>query len=256
MEALPGCYWDTSSPYRYVRADYASGTLRLIAGGEDHRTGQAEENTAARYTSLERWLAALAPGSTVTHRWSGQVIETSDGLPLIGNVGNRQFIATGFAGNGMTFGTLAAMMVRDAIIGETNPWSELFGPDRSAIAHKPWDYVRQNATYPYYLVRDRLVGAERRSLRAIRPGEGQLVEVDGDIVAAFRGTDGTLTSLSSTCSHMGCRVTWNAAERTWDCPCHGSRFNTTGEVLAGPAASPLKRLNPAGRRGVPAFSHP
>jgi glycine/D-amino acid oxidase-like deaminating enzyme/nitrite reductase/ring-hydroxylating ferredoxin subunit len=252
---LPGCYWDTSSPYRYVRADYASGTLRLIAGGEDHRTGQAEGDTTAMFTALERWIAALAPGSTVTHRWSGQVIESSDGLPLIGFVGNRQFIATGFAGNGMTFGTLAAMMARDAITSGTNPWSELFGPDRSVLAHKPWDYVRQNAAYPYYLVRDRLVGAERRSLSAVRRGEGQLVEVDGEIVAAFRDERGTLTPLSSTCTHMGCRVQWNAADRTWDCPCHGSRFTTAGDVLAGPAESPLTRLNPAGRGREPVAPH-
>ena len=124
------------------------------------------------------------------------------------------------------------------------------------IAHKPWDYVRQNATYPYYLLRDRLVGAEHRSLRAIRREEGQLVEVDGEIVAAFRDADGTLTPLSSTCTHMGCRVTWNAAEQSWDCPCHGSRFSTTGEVLAGPASSPLKRLDPAQRKETPAASRP
>ena len=148
----------------------------------------------------------------------------------------------------MTFGTLAAMMVRDAVTGAVNPWAELFGPDRSALAHKPWDYVRQNASYPYYLVRDRLVGGERRSLAAIRRGQGQVVEVNGEAVAAFRDADGVLTTLSSACTHMGCRVSWNGAEQTWDCPCHGSRFTSAGEVLAGPAEAPLAGVTPPARK--------
>ena len=236
-DGLLGCYWDTASPYRYVRVDRNGSGLRVIAGGEDHKTGQVED-TRDSFAALERWATPLADGS-IRHRWSGQVIETNDKLPLIGEVSDKQFIGTGFAGNGMTFGTLTAMMARDAIMGARNPWSDLFGPERSAIAHKPWDYLRQNADYPYYMVRDRFAGAQSRSLRSVQRGFGRIVDVDGQIVAAFRDKDGKLTTLSAVCTHMGCRVGWNAAEQTWDCPCHGSRFSRSGDVLAGPAEKPL-----------------
>jgi glycine/D-amino acid oxidase-like deaminating enzyme/nitrite reductase/ring-hydroxylating ferredoxin subunit len=240
-DELLGCYWDTSSPYRYVRVDRTAQGLRVIAGGEDHKTGQMDD-TRDSYAALERWVTPLVDGS-IHNRWSGQVIETNDSLPIIGEVSEKQFTGTGFGGNGMTFGTLTAMMARDAITGVRNPWSELFGPDRSALAHKPWDYLRQNADYPYYLVRDRFAGAQSRTLRAVRRGSGRIVDVDGRLVAAFRDKQGKLTTLSPTCTHMGCRVGWNTAEQTWDCPCHGSRFNTTGEVLAGPAARPLEPVD-------------
>jgi Rieske Fe-S protein len=227
--------------------------VRLIAGGEDHKTGQ-EPDTRKPYEALARWLASLIPGATITHRWSGQVISTSDGLPFIGEVAPRQYIATGFAGTGMTFGTLAAMIVRDDITGAVpNPWRELFDVHRSAIARGPIDYLRENADYPYYLARDRFAGAATRSLRAVGPGEGKLVDIDGEAIAASRDERGELTLLSPVCTHMGCRVGWNQAEGTWDCPCHGSRFTARGEVLAGPAAHPLERYRAAaGQAGEPA----
>lgn len=248
-ETLPAAYWDTSEPYRYIRVEQDGDTTRFVAGGEDHKTGQ-QPDTRASFVALERWFRALVPAATITHRWSGQVVETPDGLPLIGERANRQYAATGFAGNGMTFGTLSAMMIRDAITGVKNPWRALFDVHRSAIARGPLDYLRENADYPYYLVRARFAGAETRSLRSVKRGEGRLVEVNGDVVAASRDEDGHLTLLSPTCTHLGCRVGWNTAERTWDCPCHGSRFTDTGEVLAGPAERPLEPVQtrvPAGR---------
>jgi glycine/D-amino acid oxidase-like deaminating enzyme/nitrite reductase/ring-hydroxylating ferredoxin subunit len=240
-EALRGCYWDTASPYRYVRIDRGEASPRVIAGGNDHKTGQVSD-TREPYASVEAWLRQLLPEVAVQHRWSGQVIETNDGLPLIGDVGSNQFVATGYAGNGMTFGTLSAMMARDAIIGRNNPWTALFGPDRSALRHKPWDYIRENADYPYYLVRDRFAGAQSRTFRSVRRGMGKLVETDGQTVAAYRNEQGELTTLSPVCTHLGCRVGWNTAEQTWDCPCHGSRFSSTGAVLAGPAETPLEKV--------------
>jgi Rieske Fe-S protein len=241
-DSLLGCYWDTSSPYRYVRIDRAARGVRVIAGGEDHKTGQADDTRDA-YAAVEAWASPLLDGGAIRHRWSGQVVETSDGLPIIGEVGEKQFVATGFAGNGMTFGTLAAMMASDAIAGRSNPWSALFAPERAALAHKPWDYLRQNADYPYYLVRDRFAGVQSRSLRAVRRGFGRIVEVDGQIVAASRDARGKLTTVSAMCTHLGCRVAWNTAEQTWDCPCHGSRFSSSGEVLSGPAEKPLAPID-------------
>jgi glycine/D-amino acid oxidase-like deaminating enzyme/nitrite reductase/ring-hydroxylating ferredoxin subunit len=242
LDTALAAYWDTSDPYRYIRVDRDSEGVRLIVGGEDHKTGQ-EEDTRRPFDALERWFMQLVPTATLTHRWSGQVIETPDGLPLIGEVADRQYVATGFAGNGMTFGTLAAMIVRDAITDAApNPWRDLFDVNRSAIERGPFDYLRENADYPYYLVRDRFAGASTRHLRAVARGSGRLVEVAGTIVAAHRDDRGKLTLLSPVCTHLGCRVNWNQAEATWDCPCHGSRFSATGAVLAGPAEKDLERL--------------
>jgi Rieske Fe-S protein len=154
-------------------------------------------------------------------------------------MGVGQFAGTGYAGNGMTFGTVTAMMARDRITGRTNPWTDLFDPQRTKIRGGAWDYAKENRDYPYYMVRDRFAGAEGRSLREVTPGEGRVIDWRGQRVAAYRDAGGTLTLRSAVCTHMGCLVGWNRAERTWDCPCHGSRFTTEGEVLGGPAESPL-----------------
>jgi len=238
----PGSYWDTADPYDYLRVDPHRNHDYVILGGEDHKTGQ-EEDSRQCYARLERRLRALAPEVEVTHRWSGQVIETNDGLPFIGESSDRQFVSTGFAGNGMTFGTLAAMMASDAVAGRPNPWKDLFDPSRTKVKGGLWDYIRENKDYPYYLIRDRFAGAEGKTLRGLKPGQGKILELGGERVAAYRDESGRVTRLSPVCTHMGCLVAWNAAEHTWDCPCHGSRFEPKGKVLSGPAESPLTRTD-------------
>jgi glycine/D-amino acid oxidase-like deaminating enzyme/nitrite reductase/ring-hydroxylating ferredoxin subunit len=237
----PAAYWDLCDPYRYVRVHQSGDRVWIVAGGEDHKTGQ-EPDTTERFAALDRWFTGLVPTGAITNRWSGQVIETADGLPLIGEVVAGQYLATGFAGNGMTFGTLAAMMIRDALAGVQNPWRDLFDVTRSAIARGPIDYLKENADYPYYRIRDSFAGGSRAGLRSLPRGEGRLVELNDRVVAASRDDRGQVTLLSPVCTHLGCRVAWNQAERTWDCPCHGSRFSATGEVLAGPAEQPLERV--------------
>jgi glycine/D-amino acid oxidase-like deaminating enzyme/nitrite reductase/ring-hydroxylating ferredoxin subunit len=231
-------FCDTADPYHYLRVEPHGDHDLIIFGGEDHKTGQAE-STAECYDRLERTLRELTPGVDVSHHWSGQVIETPDGLPYIGATAEHQYAATGFSGNGMTFGTLGAMMATDAILGRTNPWTELFEPGRSALRRGAWEYVKENVDYPYYKIRDRFAGAEGRSLRAVKRGHGMILERDGALVAASRDEAGQTTLVSAACTHMGCTVAWNDAERTWDCPCHGSRFATSGEVISGPAGTPL-----------------
>jgi glycine/D-amino acid oxidase-like deaminating enzyme/nitrite reductase/ring-hydroxylating ferredoxin subunit len=230
--------WDTADPYRYFRVEPHRDHDVVILGGEDHKTGQADD-TAERYARLEQALAALAPGVELAHRWSGQVIETPDGLPYIGATAEHQYAGTGYAGNGLTFGTLAGMMIADLILGRPNPWTDLFDSARKALRHGLWDYLKENSSYPYYLIRDRFAGAEGRSLRSVKRGEGKVVERNGEKVAAYRDPAGALTVRSATCTHMGCLVSGNPTERTWDCPCHGSRFAPDGEVISGPAESPL-----------------
>ncbi len=176
------------------------------------------------------------------------MIETSDGLPFIGETAEGQFVATGYSGNGMTLGTLGAMMACDRVMGSINPWRDLFSPDRQVPAHDLWNYLVENKDYPYYRIRDRFAGAAGKSLRSIRRGHGAIVDLNGEKVAAFRDEAGATTLRSPECTHMGCVVGWNDAERTWDCPCHGSRFKPNGDVLSGPAQTPLRM--PGRREGV------
>jgi len=231
-------FWDTADPYHYLRIDPHRDYDLVIFGGEDHKTGQAED-TAACYRRLEQTLTSLVPHVEVAHRWSGQVIETPDGLPYIGQVADHQYAATGFGGNGLTFGTLGAMLAADAILGRANPWSELFDPGRKAIRRGAWRYLKENADYPYYRIRDRFAGPEGRSVRSVKRGHGAVIEHNGKKVAVYRDPSGATTLRSAICPHMGCLVGWNDAERTWDCPCHGSRFRPSGEVISGPAETPL-----------------
>jgi len=231
-------FWDTHDPYHYLRVEPHRDHDLVIFGGEDHKTGQVTD-TSACYERLERTLSAVVPGIVITHHWSGQVIETPDGLPFVGQITDHQYAATGFSGNGLTFGTVAAMMMSDAILARANPWAELLAPDRKALGRGLWEYIKENADYPYYLIRDRFAGTESRSLRSVKRGEGRIIERDGTKVAAYRDASGATILRSATCTHMGCVVGWNTAERTWDCPCHGSRFKPNGDVISGPAESPL-----------------
>jgi Rieske Fe-S protein len=163
-------------------------------------------------------------------------------LPYIGETSERQFVSTGDAGNGMTFGTIAGMMARDAALGRTNPWRDLFAVNRTKLLGGTWDYLAENKDYLYYIVRDRFASAQGASIRVLRRGEGKTLNVNGQRAAAYRDDEGTVHLRSAICTHMGCEVKWNQAERTWDCPCHGSRFHTDGTVIAGPAESPLAEL--------------
>ena len=233
-------FWDTADPYHYLRIDAQPDHDIAIFGGNDHKTGQVEAEQHC-FETLEGAAKALIPGLEVTHHWSGQVVETNDGLPFIGETSPGQFVGTGYAGNGTTFGTLAGIMAADAALGLKNPWAELFDVGRTKIRGGAWNYIKENIDYPYYMLRDRITGPDATSLRELQRGEGKIIELRGERVAGYRDDDGRITTLSPICTHLGCQVEWNTAERTWDCPCHGSRFTATGEVLAGPAESPLEQ---------------
>jgi len=132
-------------------------------------------------------------------------------------------------------------MAQDAVLGRDNPWQSLFSVDRKKIRRSAWRYLTENFDYPFYYVKDRLTRVEGDSTREVKRGEGKIIKLDGERVACARDEQGNLSTVSPYCTHMGCLVHWNAAETTWDCPCHGSRFHPSGEVLAGPAESPLER---------------
>ena len=235
-------WWDTEDPYNYLRIEPGEEFDTAIYGGADHKTGQ-EEETGERYKRLAARARRILPGIELTHRWSGQVILTPDGLPYIGEAAPHQYAATGYVGNGITLGTVGAAVISDAILGRENRWASTFAFDRAPIGRESWEYLQENADYPYHLVRDRLRGPEARPPAALPPGDGAIVTFAGKKVAASRAADGTLSLLSPVCTHMGCIVAWNGAERTWDCPCHGSRFAPDGSVISGPAESPLAEID-------------
>ena len=230
--------WDTGDPYSYVRVDRLADHDYAIVGGNDNKTGQG--NDLESFTKTEAYLRKLFPDAEVTHRWMGQVIETNDGLPFMGEIVRKQFVATGFCGNGFTLGTAAALMVRDQLIGRENPWRDLFDVKRRKLLGGTWRYLTENVDYPFFLIRDSLKRPQARSLKSVARGTGKLVEVRGKKRAVYRDSKGKVHTMSPICTHMGCTVRWNAADKSWDCPCHGSRFTSTGAVIGGPAEKPLK----------------
>jgi len=234
-------FWDNGEPYDYLRIDSKADHDYVIFGGEDHKTGQ-KADTEEPYGRLEERLRAYIPQVAIDHRWSGQVIETNDGLPFIGETGEGQFAATGFAGNGMTFGTLGAMMAVDKILKRQNPWEDLFDVHRKKILGGTWSYLMENKDFPFHLVRDWVAKGENESTAELARGEGKIINFKGKKVAAFRDDEGKVTLCSPVCTHLKCIVDWNTAEKTWDCPCHGSRFKPTGEVISGPAEEPLEKI--------------
>lgn len=238
------CLWDTADPYHYLRVEAGATRDYVVYGGHDHKTGQISY-TQPRFDSLVSELREIVPEARPDRQWSGQVVETNDGLPYIGESAENQFVATGFSGNGMTFGTLAAMMARDAVLQRENPWKKLFAVDRKKLRGGTWDYVAENIDFPYYYLKDRLFKTADASTCGIAPGEGKVVQIGGEQVACARDDDGYLHKVSAVCTHMGCLVRWNGGEHTWDCPCHGSRFHLDGKVLAGPAETSLEPVKAA-----------
>ncbi|HTH49374.1 MAG TPA: FAD-dependent oxidoreductase [Candidatus Limnocylindria bacterium] len=239
--APEACFWDTESPYHYLRIDHRYGHDVAIFGGEDHKTGQIPHPLNA-YAALQARFKELLPQAKVTHHWSGQVIETPDGLPFLGETAERQFVATGFGGNGITFGTFGAMMAVDAFLGRKNPWTGIFDVHRPLYAEGTAQCVQENKDYPYHMLRDWWGDADGKSPEVVRRNQGRILDLDGRKVAAYRDVHGKVVLLSAVCPHLKCIVTWNDAESTWDCPCHGSRFAATGEALSGPAAQGLSKL--------------
>lgn len=242
--SLRGLFWDTADPYHYTRRQDVDGRSYLIVGGEDHRTGE-ETDTERHWTRLVAYTRARFAGGPVKYRWSGQIIEPVDGLPFIGpNSGSRHvYVATGYAGNGLTFGTLAGTMFADHVAGRRNAYSALYDATRVKPRAAAYDYVTENAAFPVHLLKDRLTSsnADVASLDDLRPGEGGIVAGEDGKVAVYRDEQGALHALSPVCTHLACDVAWNRAEKTWDCPCHGSRFAPDGTVVNGPAVSALAR---------------
>jgi glycine/D-amino acid oxidase-like deaminating enzyme/nitrite reductase/ring-hydroxylating ferredoxin subunit len=239
-------FWDTQDPYHYVRmqnAPSADGAAEaayevLIVGGEDHKTGQ-DDDADERYARLEAWARERFPMiERIDFRWSGQVQEPADGLALIGpNPGDAPhiYIATGDSGMGLTHGTIAGMLLTDLIVGRPNPWATLYNPSRRMTARGAvGELVAENLNVVAQF-KEYLTGSEVEQADQIQPGEGALLRRGLGKVAVYRDETGALHERSAVCTHLGCLVAWNSEEKSWDCPCHGSRFDAYGRVIAGPA---------------------
>lgn len=236
-----GLFWDTADPYHYFSHFVVDGTPHLLVGGEDHKTGSTTD-TESRFDSLLTWARSKFGVANPKYRWSAQVEEPVDGLPFIGrNPGNEHVhVATGMSGNGTTFGTIAAMIMTDHVVGRANPWAELYAATRVKPIASAASYLSENVDFPFHLITDHLRPAEASSVDDVKPGEGKTVRVGASRLAVYREPSGKLHALSSVCPHAGCTVKFNPAEKSWDCPCHGSRFAVDGTVLDGPALHPLK----------------
>jgi glycine/D-amino acid oxidase-like deaminating enzyme/nitrite reductase/ring-hydroxylating ferredoxin subunit len=244
-------YWDTDDPFHYVRLHRAHGANVdtgdhdfLIVGGEDHKTGQADDGEQ-RFERLEAWARERFPEiQYIEHRWAGQVMESIDGLPFIGRNpldDDNVYVATGFSGLGMTGGTLAGMILTDLICGRPNPWADLYDPSRkakslSALGHFAKENLNVAKQYAALVA-----PGEVSSVDEIPAGEGAVIRRGIHMIAVYRQPTGALCEMSAVCPHLGCVVQWNASEKGWDCPCHGSRFGPEGEVRNGPANSNLER---------------
>lgn len=239
-------FWDTADPYHYVRLITASDqngldTDLLLVGGADHKAGQ-EPDPGRRWDDLEAWAKARFPAfGGAKHNWSGMVMETLDGLAYIGADPTGEanvYLAAGDSGMGMTHGTIAGLLLADLILGKPNPWTELYAPGRlpmKAGGEYASEGVNMAAQYT-----DWFTGGDVKSVDEIKAGTGAIVRRGLTKLAVYRDTStGSLHAHSAVCPHLSAVVRWNPAEATWDCPCHGSRFKATGEVIHGPATCGL-----------------
>lgn len=250
-----GLYWDTSEqagdvegPYHYVRlaSEHSRGSMQrdsshelLIVGGGDHRTGGDESRREDRWAPLEAWARERWPMmQDIVHRWSGQVWEPLDHAAYIGaGAGGPDgvFTITGDSGMGMTHSAIAAIMLPELIEGRDHPWKVLYDPLRkptSAPVSYAANAARMAARYADWL-------APGAKIDDIPPGEGRVVRHGLKLVAVYRDEQGATHERSAVCTHLGCIVQWNNAEKSWDCPCHGSRFDAMGTCIGGPASREL-----------------
>jgi glycine/D-amino acid oxidase-like deaminating enzyme/nitrite reductase/ring-hydroxylating ferredoxin subunit len=233
-------YWDMADPYHYVRLQPGTGkTDYLIAGGCDHKTGEADDG-AVRFEAIEVWIRELVPalGKEVA-RWSGQVMDTIDYCGFIGRDPNRKrvFIATGDSGQGITHGALAGILLKNLVVYGAGEWSEVYDPSRKPSS-TVINYINENVTAIKNFA-EYLMPSEIESADALKPGEGGVLRDGLAKVAVCRDLEGKLHRRSAVCTHLGCHVHWNSTEQCWDCPCHGSQFAPDGAVLNGPAIMPL-----------------
>ncbi len=245
-EMTDGLFWDTEEPYHYIRCQKIDDKNYIIVGGEDHRTGQ-ENDYQSRFDKLEKWARSLIPDlGPLEYQWSGQVYETVDGMPYIGHdPGHTKnvYVATGMSGVGISESALAALLLSDLIAGKENVLKSIYEPTRVTIG-AAGEFLKENiSTASQYFEH---FGSAAAELNDIAPGEGEVISKGLHKVAVFRAENGSAISCTAICPHMKAVVRWNSLEKSWDCPAHGSRFDSCGKVLDGPANHDLEACEIAG----------
>ena len=238
-----GLYWDTDEPYHYVRLHEMNAQQDvLIVGGEDHKTGRQQENHRP-FQNLQAWARSHFPeAGEVLYQWAGEILEPHDGLALIGKSPDHDagvFIATGYSGNGMTYGSIAAMLLTDLILGRPNAWAQVYDPGRVSLRAAAALVAENVGTAGQYA--SWLTSGHVEPVNELKHGQGGILRQGLKKLAVYKDQDGTVSCHSAVCTHLGCIVEWNDTEQTFDCPCHGSRFSAMGEVLNGPAVRNLEK---------------
>jgi glycine/D-amino acid oxidase-like deaminating enzyme/nitrite reductase/ring-hydroxylating ferredoxin subunit len=243
-----GMYISTDEPIRSARPIEIDGRPGVVTSGPSHKVG-TETDTQRCYDELERWTRETFDVTSIPYRWSAQDYVTSDKVPYVGRSPRTDhvYVATGFRKWGLSNGTAAALMLRDLLTGEPNPWIEAFDASRGPAVKDIVELGRVNLDVARQLTAGLLKRLRAPDLDGLPEGEGRIVEIDGKTVGAFRDHTGSMLAVDLACTHLGCTVRWNQAETSWDCPCHGSRFTPEGTVIEGPAVEPLsvRRLSSA-----------
>ncbi|HEV7621218.1 MAG TPA: FAD-dependent oxidoreductase [Flavisolibacter sp.] len=237
--------YDMYDPYHYYRTQEIDGKKYLIAGGEDHKTAH-EENTEACFTKLEAHIRKYFDVKEIVNKWSSQYFQPTDGLAYIGHLpGNPEnvMVATGYGGNGMTYSHIAANLLSDLIIKGSSDYTELFDPNRIKMVAGFNKFVKENTDVVRQFIGKRLAEEKMTALADLASGEAKVVKYEGESIALYKDENGSLHAINPACTHAKCIVAWNSAEKSWDCPCHGARYNADGEVLTGPANIPLEKIN-------------
>lgn len=235
-----GMFINAEKPARSLRSLPMDDGELVLVGGEGHRTGEGN-NTIDHYRVLEEWARSVFPVNSIDYHWSTQDVMSVDHVPYIGRItpgSSHSYIATGFRKWGITTGTAAAMILTDMILGRDNPWTMVYNPSRFKPLESARELFQQTVESTKGLVGARVLPLHD-DVSKLSPGTGAIVKIGGERVAAYRDEEGTIHALDPACRHMGCFVSWNNAAKTWDCPCHGSRFNIKGEVVHNPAVHNL-----------------
>jgi glycine/D-amino acid oxidase-like deaminating enzyme/nitrite reductase/ring-hydroxylating ferredoxin subunit len=241
QEPPDGLFYDTADPYNYTRRQPDGGRNILLVGGKDHKTGHGDPDES--YRALEEYVRQRWSVESIDYRWSAQFYDPPDGLPLIGEAltSSRVFVATGYSGTGMIFGTVGGMLLADLALDRAPDWAEVYRTSRvKPLAGGP-RIAKLNVEVARDFVKDRLTTHRIEDISEIPMGEGRVVRLGGEKVAVYREESGKVHAVSPVCTHAFCIVHWNPSEKTWDCPCHGGRYSPDGQVLEGP---PVKGLEP------------
>ncbi len=239
-----GLYINAENPTRSLRyTTTKDGEKLVLVSGDNHKTGQGED-TLEHYRALEEFTEEVLGIDEIPYRWSAQDLYTLDKVPYIGQLNKNHpsvFVATGFKKWGMTSGTLSGQLLSDLVLGNHNLYKDVFDPSRFVADPSLKKFFKHNLDVAGHFIKGKLENPTRH-LDDIQNGEAGITIVNGQRAGAFRDENGTLHLVDTTCTHLGCEVEWNHGDHTWDCPCHGSRFNITGDVIEGPAKKPLKKV--------------